>query len=131
MKIDKSVIFKGATIVAIALFAFFMFKGGNSTPTGNFVKSVDGLTEVTTTIQGFKYSPDIITVNKGDKVKLTIVNKDNVPHGLHLPQFGLVDGTPAGATKTFEFVAIEGSTNGQATPTCNKEHGETLTFNVV
>jgi len=124
-------IWKGGAVMVIMALAFLAFRGETSSPTGNVVKVVDGVVEVTTTIQGFKYSPDTITINKGDKVKLTIVNKDNVLHGLHLPQFGLVDGTPARATKTFEFVAVEGPTNGQAIPTCSQEHGETLTFNVV
>ena len=73
----------------------------------------------------------MITVKEGSRVRLTIENKDNVVHGLHLPQFGIVDSQPALNTKTFEFVAIVTSTNNQAVPTCSLEHGETLTFNVV
>ena len=82
-------------------------------------------------IKGFQYSPDTITVKKGSQVRLTIQNKDNVLHGLHLPQFGLVDSTPPLTTKTFSFIAIETTTNGQAVPTCSQEHGETLTINVI
>ena len=133
ISIKKSTIWKGAAVIAIIAIAFFLFQRGNADgPTGNFVApSVNGVTEITTTIQGFQYSPDTITVKRGDTVRLTIVNKDTVLHGLHLPQFGLVDATPGGATKTYEFQAVETSTNGQAIPTCSREHGETLTINVV
>ena len=91
----------------------------------------DGSVAITTVLEGFKYNPDTITVKKGSRIRLTIENKDNVLHGLHLPQFGIVDSTPALTSKTVEFNAVESPTNGQAVPTCAQEHGETLTFNVV
>jgi len=130
VSIKKSTMWKGVTVVAILLVAFFIFKGGES-PAGNVVKSVDGITEVKTTLQGFQYNPDTITVKKGTTVRLTIENKDNVNHGLHLPQFGIMDSIPALSTKTVEFTAVETPTNGQAMPTCAQEHGETLTIKVV
>ena len=131
ISIKKSTIWKVVTIVAILLVAFFIFNGFRESPTGNVVKSVDGLTEVKTTLQGFQYNPDTITVKKGTTVRLTIENKDNVNHGLHLPQFGIIDSVAALSTKTVEFTAIETPTNGQAMPTCAQEHGETLTINVI
>jgi len=118
--------------LGIVLIGGFMIFNGKPT-TGNVI-AIGGngeVVEVSIAIQGFKYSPDTITVKKGSTVKLTIQNKDNVLHGLHLPQFGLVDSTPPLATKTFSFTAIETSTNGQAVPTCAQEHGETLTINVI
>jgi len=133
-----------STKIGLGLFVFilvagFMFtqQGSDGGITGNVVAGggVAGgpgeTVEVKTVIQGYQYNPDTVTVKKGSKVKLTIENKDNVLHGLHLPQFGLVGGTPGGATKTYEFTAIESQANGQALPTCTQEHGETLTFNVV
>jgi len=131
VSIKKSTIWKGAAVIAILLVAFFIFKGGGESPTGNVMKSVGGVTEVKTTLQGFQYNPDTITVKKGTTVRLTIENKDNVNHGLHLMQFGVVDSIPALSTKTVEFTAIETPTNGQAMPTCSQEHGETLTINAV
>ena len=129
--ISKKKLWKySAFLFGILFIGTFFFQGGSST--GNVVEGGDGkVVEVRTTIQGFQYDPDVITVKKGSIVRLTIENKDNVVHGLHLPQFGIVDSQPALNTKTFEFVAIETSTNGQAVPTCSQEHGETLTFNVV
>ena len=131
--IKKGQIWKYSALVFGLLFiGTFFFQGGSST--GNVIEGggePGGIVEVKTTIQGFQYDPDVITVKEGSRVRLTIENKDNVVHGLHLPQFGIVDSQPPLNTKTFEFVAIVTSTNGQAVPTCSLEHGETLTFNVV
>jgi len=128
--ISKRQIWKYSAFVFGLLFiGTFFFQGGS---TGNVIGGGDGgIVEIKTTIQGFQYDPDVITVKEGSRVRLTIENKDNVVHGLHLPQFGIVDSQPALNTKTFEFIAKETSTNGQALPTCSLEHGETLTFNVV
>lgn len=51
-------------------------------------------------INAYKYyfSPDIMTVEKGDKVKITINNAD-VLHGIRIPELG-VDGN-----ETIEFTA--------------------------
>jgi plastocyanin domain-containing protein len=108
-------------------FLFFMSKG----TTGEVIGGPGEIVEVKTVLQGFKYSPDSITVKEGSKVRLTIENRDNVNHGLHLPQFGIVEGQPPLGVKTVEFVAREIPNNGQAVPTCSQEHGETLTFNVI
>lgn len=134
IKIRKKDIWKYSAFVFVGLFivSFFFNFGGEKTLTGNTVLGGPGeVVEFKTLIQGFQYQPDTITVKEGSTIRLIIENKDNVLHGLHLPQFGLVDSTPPLTTKTFEFVAIETSTNGQAVPTCSQEHGETLTFNVV
>jgi len=93
--------------------------------------AANGVTEVRTTLEGFQYDPDVITVKKGARVRLIIDNKDNVQHGLHLPQFGITRAQQPRSITTVEFTAIETPTNGQAVPTCSQEHGEVLTFNVV
>lgn len=117
--------------IIVIVVAFFLFNGNFST-SGNVI-AVGGpgeVVEIKTIIKSFQYLPDVITVSEGSLVKLTIENKDSVTHGLHLPQFGLIDSIPPG-TKTFQFTATETPTNGVAVPTCSQEHGETLTINVV
>ena len=100
--------------------------------TGNVVAaSNNGIVEVRTILQNFQYNPDVITVKKGSNVRLTIENRDNVVHGLHLPQFGIVDSQQPNAIKTVQFTAIETPSNGLAIPTCSESHGETLTINVI
>ena len=127
-----------STYIGIGIFAvivvvgiFFVLGGSDSSEiTGDVIAlGIPGeIIDVKTVIQGFQYKPDTITIKEGSKVRLTIENKDNVVHGLHLPQFGIVDSQPPLNTKTVEFIAKETSTNGQALPTCSQEHGETLTF---
>ena len=130
--IKKSSIWVIGSVLGAILLVVSIFTGGFNF-SGNAVANVgsDGVVEVRTTIQNFKYNPDVITVEKGALVRLIIQNKDNVVHGLHLPQFGISDTQPALGTKIVEFRAVDGPTNNQAVPTCSVEHGETLTFNVI
>jgi len=128
---EKSTLFGFGIFVVVVAVGFMIFGGGGS-PTGNVI-AVGGsgeIVEVKTTLQGFQYNPDTITVKEGSVVRLVIDNKDNVNHGLHLPQFGVIDSIPPNTLKTVQFNAIITSTNGQAVPTCSQEHGETLTINV-
>jgi len=123
----------GLGLFVLVIVAGFMFTRGGSI-TGNVVAVSGGpgeIIEINTVLHNFQYSPDVITVKKGSTVKLTIDNKDNVEHGLHLPQFGIVEGISPLSTKTVQFTAVEGPNNGQAAFTCAQEHGETLTFNVI
>ncbi len=133
VSIKKSTLWKGAVVVLITVLGFFALKGnfGNEL-TGNVVAAGDNsVVEITTVLKEFKYQPDTITVKEGSTVRLTIDNKDNVNHGLHLMQFGVMRGLEPRSKTTVEFVAKETPTNGQAVPTCTQEHGETLTINVV
>ena len=116
----------------VLIILFFIFKPSSGDGiTGNIVLQDSGVVEFKTSLQEFKYVPDTIEVKEGSIVRLIIDNKDNVNHGLHLPQFGIVEGIPPMNIKTVEFKAIETATNGQAVPTCSQEHGETLTIKVV
>jgi len=136
LKVFLGVVFV-ASIVAAFVTGGFGLTGntvsvdGVAKETEGWPRGADGVVEVRTTIQDFQYNPDVITVNKGDRIRLIIENKDNVVHGLHLPQFGIVDSQQPLNTKVVEFTAIVTQGNGQALRTCSLEHGETLTFNVV
>ena len=50
------------------------------------------------------FDPAIITVNKGDKVKLNITSED-VTHGFNLPVFGVNENLAPGKTVSVEFTA--------------------------
>lgn len=133
VSIKKSTLWKGVVVMLIAVLGFFVFQRnfGNGV-TGNVVAAGDsGMMEIATVLKDFEYQPDTITVKKGSTVRLTIDNKDNVNHGLHLMQFGVMRGLEPKSKTTVEFVAKETPTNGQVVPTCAQEHGETLTINVV
>ena len=122
----KSTLFSLGIFVVLVVAGFMFFGGDKSQTTGNAIVAGDGFVEVTTTLQGFQYNPDTITLEEGSKVRLTVKNKDNVLHAFNLKQFGITGSLQPGSTKTVEFTATK--TNGQAVYTCSQEHGETLTF---
>jgi len=139
IEFKKSTLWKGLAGI-LTLVAIFMVFNGNlsftgtrgTAPAGNVVAAPDNeIVEVKTVLQNYQYNPAVITLKKGSKVRLTVENKDNVVHGLHLPQFGIFDSQPPNSVKTVEFTAIETPLNGQALPTCTESHGERLTINVV
>lgn len=52
----------------------------------------------------FAFSPNVITVNRGDTVRLHITAQD-VAHGIAIPEFGVNVYLPVGKTVDAEFVA--------------------------
>jgi cytochrome c oxidase subunit 2 len=72
------------TVIAILLIAgIFIIKSS----TGNIIKESE-VKEFTVKAFRFGYSPDIIEVNKGDKVKIIIENTDTL-HGIRIPDLDL------------------------------------------
>lgn len=71
------------------------------------------------TIQAFRfgYMPDTITVNKGDRVKITIENLDMM-HGMKIPELGV------GNNERLEFTANEaGEFQWYCNNFCGSGHG--------
>ena len=54
-----------------------------------------------------RWEPDVLVVNKGDKVVLTVTNPRSHAHSFILPDFGVVTTKlePRGGTATVEFTA--------------------------
>ena len=70
----------------------------------------------------FEFNPSTITVNKGDKVKLTITSID-VTHGFSLPDFNIVATLSPGNTVVKEFMADKvGSFVFQCSVYCGSGH---------
>lgn len=121
-------------IVLVVLLGAILLVAGCSdatNTTGSAVSSDNGVVEVSTVLQGFKYNPDTITLKEGSTVRLTVYNKDNVGHGFNLKQFGIFNSLQPNSKKTVQFVAVKDSSSGKATFSCTQEHGETLTFNII
>ncbi|MDO8572556.1 MAG: cupredoxin domain-containing protein [bacterium] len=55
----------------------------------------------------WKFEPDDITVNQGDKVMLKIVNEDSYDHGIAIDAFGVSERIPALSTINIQFVATQ------------------------
>ncbi|MBS3078735.1 cupredoxin domain-containing protein [Candidatus Pacearchaeota archaeon] len=88
-------------IIILAIFGIFIVKS----ITGNSIKELNPeIKEFTVKAFKFGYSPDTITVNKGDKVKI-IINNTDVLHGIRIPDLGLRDNEilEFTANKTGEF----------------------------
>ena len=57
----------------------------------------------------FAFTPDTITVNKGDRVRLTVTSVD-VDHGLAIPEYDINVQINQGQTKSVDFVADKAGT---------------------
>ncbi len=79
--IEKTVII----VIVIAVLFVVVFAYSNSTS-----KKPKEIKEFTIQAFRFGYSPDTISVNKGDKVRLNINNTD-VPHGIRIPELNIKD----------------------------------------
>lgn len=82
------------------------------------------LKEFTITASRFKFEPSTITVNKGDRVRITLVNTDT-SHGIAISEFGFDLRAGAGEIKSAEFLADkEGTFNFFCSVYCGDGHPE-------
>ena len=78
--------------------------------------------ELTITAKRFSFEPSIITVNKGDKVRLTLISSDT-SHGIAISEFKVDLRAGAGETKSVEFVADkEGTFDFACSVYCGEGH---------
>ena len=93
---------------------FFIFGKGNTT--GNTINN--GIKEITIKASRFQYSPEVITLNKGDKVKINVENLDTL-HGIRIPEFNVKGETGV------EFIADKsGEFDFYCTVYCGDKHKE-------
>lgn len=123
-----------AIIIAIALIgaSYIVVQGGGIT-TGTKTKTFDIVME------NNRYKPAQINVTLGDRVVISVTNKDKIAHAVALPQFNAtVPGGHVlpGKSVTLDFVATKtGSADAAAcgSPNPNQPvdaHGETLIVTV-
>lgn len=60
--------------------------------------------------ENFRFSPDIIRVSQGDRVKINFSNPDTVPHLIYLPDFNAHIALVPGGAYPLEFVADQAGT---------------------
>lgn len=70
----------------------------------------DGFTgdivRITVEVDEFFFDPDVITVDKGDKVIVTLENEGQIPHNWGIPEFGVrTDTIEPGEEDTVTFIA--------------------------
>ena len=74
----------------------------------------------------FFFVPAVVTVNKGDTVRLTVVSND-VAHGFSIPSFGVNARLSPGRSETIEFVADKvGMFPFRCSVFCGSGHGDML-----
>lgn len=55
----------------------------------------------------WRFLPENIEINRGDRVKMTVINEDIYDHGIAIDAFGISQRMPANSTIHFEFVATQ------------------------
>ncbi len=55
----------------------------------------------------WRFDPEVIEVDRGDKVILHMVNEDNYDHGVAIDKFGISQRMGPNATTNIEFVATQ------------------------
>ena len=55
----------------------------------------------------WRFAPEMIEVNRGDRIKLKLVNEDDYDHGLTIDAFGITPRMPANQTIEVVFVATQ------------------------
>jgi plastocyanin len=74
------------------------------------VPVVSGATKEITVIakrDEWRFAPEEITVNRGDRLFLTVVNEDDYDHGLAIDAFGISQRMPAKSTIKIDFVVTQ------------------------
>ena len=88
---------------------------GNDKANENSQAANSNIVEIDMTAKKFEFSPAVITVNKGDKVKIKITSTD-VNHGIAIPDYGISQKVDVGKTEIVEFTADK---SGEFTFFCN------------
>lgn len=55
----------------------------------------------------WRFEPEVIEVDQGDKVVLTLINEDAYDHGIGIDAFGVSQRMPANSTIKVEFVVTQ------------------------
>jgi plastocyanin len=55
----------------------------------------------------WRFEPEDIKINRGDKVVMTVINEDEYDHGIAIDAFGISQRMPAKSTIKLEFVATQ------------------------
>ncbi len=55
----------------------------------------------------WRFSPETIEANQGDKIIMTLINEDSYDHGIGIDAFGISQRMPANSTIKVEFVVTK------------------------
>ncbi len=105
----KKILIAGLLVVALLVSGCYGTK--TATQPTEQVQPTGEVKEFTVEGSEFKFSPDSITVNKGDRVKVTFKNVGSARHDFVIPELGVSTRViPGGSTETVEFIAGKSGT---------------------
>jgi len=55
----------------------------------------------------WRFVPELIEADRGDRIKMTLVNEDDYDHGIAIDAFGITQRMPANSTIQTEFVVTQ------------------------
>ena len=92
----------GLVLIVVGGVLYKEFVGSSDAPqeTGEVIE----MTIVSKKLE-WRFEPEEIDVNQGDRVKLTVINEDNFDHGFAIDAFGISQRLPANDQIYVEFVA--------------------------
>ena len=109
-------------VLPVLLVAMVLISGC-TTQSGETIEPTGVVREFDITAQQWSFSPDTITVNAGDTVKLHITSAD-VTHGFALPTFGVNEVIEPGQDVHVEFIANRrGTFSFWCSVQCGSGHG--------
>lgn len=84
-------------------YRLFLLPEGSKPITTGVVKEIT----VTTGVDQWNFFPEIIEVDQGDKIIMTLINQDSYDHGIGIDAFGVSQRMPANSTITLDFVVTQ------------------------
>ena len=76
----------------------------------NSVPVTTGVERIITVIaeqNKWRFSPEDIQIDRGDKVVMTVINEDDYDHGIAIDAYGISQRMPAKSTIKVEFIATQ------------------------
>ena len=115
---------KSISMIAIGLLVVLFVAGCQTQNQQQNAASAGPLKEFSMTARQWSFEPSTITVNQGDRVRLSINNVD-VPHGIAIPAFNVRENLQPGKATVVEFVADrKGAFPFSCSVYCGDGHGQ-------
>lgn len=98
----------------IIAFIVFIIGGGIAynkflLPEGSAPVTTGHVREITVAAEKneWRFTPEDVEIERGDLVKMTVINEDDYDHGIAIDAFGISQRMPANSTIQIEFVATQ------------------------
>ena len=103
---NKYVILIGVVVVVLiggVVYRVFLLPQSSKPVTTGVERSITIIAEQ----DAWRFIPEDIEINRGDKVIMTVINEDDYDHGIAIDAYGISQRMPAKSTITVELVATQ------------------------